>query len=185
MYKMSKIEVKSGDNVIASFKREHLVPGEMEKITLPKSFLEKAGGLPLVVSVNSSEKITASRIKFRTTRPYGVTELICIVCPKGCHLQVDVNNNFAVTGNTCERGKAYGQQEISNPTRIITSTVCVAGGEIARMPVKTDKTIPKDKIFEAMKLLDAIEVTTPFKAGDVVVPDLCGTGANFISTASR
>jgi NADPH-dependent 2,4-dienoyl-CoA reductase/sulfur reductase-like enzyme/CxxC motif-containing protein len=182
MYKTSKIEVKSGDNVIASFKREHLAPGEMEKITLPKSFLEKSSGLPLVVSVNSSEKITASNIKFRTTRPDGVTELICIVCPKGCHLQVDVNNNFAVTGNNCERGEAYGKQEISNPTRIITSTVCAAGGSIARMPVKTDKTIPKAKIFEAMKLLDGIEVNAPVKLGDVIVPDICGTGAKFIST---
>jgi CxxC motif-containing protein len=50
------------------------------------------------------------------------------------------------------------------------------------MPVKTDKNIPKGKIFEVMGLLDELEVKAPFKAGDVVVPDLCGTGANFIST---
>ncbi|MDR1127544.1 MAG: FAD-dependent oxidoreductase [Treponema sp.] len=182
MYKTSKIEVKSGDTVIASFKREHLAPGEMEKITLPKSFLEKAEGFPLVVSVNSSEKIVASDIKFRTTRPDGVTELICIVCPKGCHLQIAGNNNFAVTGNNCERGTEYGIREITNPTRVITSTVCVEGGVVERMPVKTDKTIPKGKIFEAMKLLDELEVKSPVKLGDVVVPNICGTGVNFIST---
>jgi CxxC motif-containing protein/NADPH-dependent 2,4-dienoyl-CoA reductase/sulfur reductase-like enzyme len=182
MYKTSKIEVKSGDTVIASFKREHLAPGEMEKITLPKLFLEKAEGFPLAVSVNSSEKIVASDIKFRTTRPDGVTELICIVCPKGCHLQIAGNSNFAVTGNNCERGTEYGIREITNPTRVITSTVCVEGGAIARMPVKTDKTIPKSKIFEAMKLLDELEMKSPIKLGDVVVSDICGTGANFIST---
>jgi NADPH-dependent 2,4-dienoyl-CoA reductase/sulfur reductase-like enzyme/CxxC motif-containing protein len=184
MYKTSKIEVKRGDTMIASFKREHLAPGEMEKITLPKSFLEKAEGLPLVVSVNSSEKIAASNIKFRTIRPDGATELICIVCPKGCHLQVDGNNNYAVTGNSCERGTEYGIREITNPTRVITSTVCVERGAIARMPVKTDKTIPKGKIFEVMKLLDELEVKSPVKLGDVVVPDICGTGVNFISTRS-
>jgi NADPH-dependent 2,4-dienoyl-CoA reductase/sulfur reductase-like enzyme len=182
MYKTSKIEVKSGDVVIASFKREHLAPGEMEKITLPKSFIEKAGALPLVVSVNSSEKLAVSNVKFRTTRPDGVTELICIVCPKGCHLQVDGNNNFAVTGNSCERGEEYGRQEIANPTRVITSTVCASGGTIARMPVKTDKTIPKAKVFEAMRLLDDLEVKSPVKLGDVIVPGICGTEANFIST---
>ncbi|MDR0451751.1 MAG: FAD-dependent oxidoreductase [Treponema sp.] len=184
MYKTSKIEVKSGDNVIASFKREHLAPGEMEKITLPRAFLEKAGGLPLVVSVNSRERLAASDIKFRTKRPDGITELICIVCPKGCHLQVDENNGFAVTGNNCNRGEEYGRQEVTNPTRVITSTVCAAGGAIARMPVKTDKTIPKGRIFEAMKLLDDLEAKSPVKPGDVVVPDICGTGANFVSTRS-
>jgi CxxC motif-containing protein/NADPH-dependent 2,4-dienoyl-CoA reductase/sulfur reductase-like enzyme len=184
VYKTSKIEVKSGDTVIASFKREHLAPGEMEKITLPKSFLEKSENIPLVVSVNSSEKVSGSAIKFRTKRPDGVTELICIVCPKGCHLKVDENKNFTVTGNNCERGAEYGKQEVTNPTRVITSTVCAEGGKLVRMPVKTDKNIPKGKIFAAMKLLDELEIKSPFKAGDVVIPDICGTGANFVSTRS-
>jgi NADPH-dependent 2,4-dienoyl-CoA reductase/sulfur reductase-like enzyme/CxxC motif-containing protein len=187
IYKTSKIEVKSGDTMIASFKREHLAPGEMEKITLPKSLFEKAEkaeDVPLVVSVNSPEKVSESNVKFRTKRPDGITELICIVCPKGCRLQVDENNGFAVTGNDCVRGEEYGKQEISNPTRVITSTVCAAGGAISRMPVKTDKNIPKSKIFEAMASLDELEVKAPFKAGDVVVPNLCGVGANFISTRS-
>ena len=181
VYKDSKIEVKSGDTLIASFKREHLAPGEMEKITVPKSFFDKVGNAAVVVSV-SGEKLSGSAIKFRVKRPDGVTELVCIVCPKGCRLQVDENRDFTVTGNNCERGAEYGKQEISNPTRVITSTVCAAGGAISRMPVKTDKNIPKPKIFEAMLLLDELEVKTPFKAGDVVVSDICGTGANFIST---
>ncbi|MDR0374420.1 MAG: FAD-dependent oxidoreductase, partial [Treponema sp.] len=164
IYKTSKIEVKSGDTMIASFKREHLAPGEMEKITLPKSLLEKAEktrDAPLVVSVNSSEKMSGSNVKFRIKRPDGITELICIVCPKGCRLQVDENNGFAVTGNDCVRGEEYGKQEISNPTRVITSTVCATGGAISRMPVKTDKNIPKGKIFEAMASLDELEVKAP------------------------
>ncbi|MDR2796266.1 MAG: DUF1667 domain-containing protein [Spirochaetaceae bacterium] len=123
-------------------------------------------------------------VKFRTKRPDGITELVCIVCPKGCRLQVDENNGFAVTGNECERGAKYGKQEIRNPTRVITSTVCAVGGALSRIPVKTDKNIPKGKIFEAMALLDELEVKVPFKAGDVVISDICGTDANFISTRS-
>ena len=61
-----------------------------------------------------------------------MTELICIVCPKGCHLKVDEEKDFAVTGNGCPRGAEYGKKELTNPTRVITSTVCVEGGAIRR-----------------------------------------------------
>jgi CxxC motif-containing protein len=182
IYKTSKIEVCCGDNVLASFKREHLAPGEMEKITLTKGILEKASGSEIVISVNSQEKQTGANVTFRKKRDDGITELICIVCPQGCHLQVDEKNDFAVTGNTCARGAEYGKQEIGNPTRVITSTVRIKGADIPRMPVKTDKTIPKGKIFEAMRLLDNLEVVEPVERGDVIVPDICGTGANFVST---
>jgi CxxC motif-containing protein/NADPH-dependent 2,4-dienoyl-CoA reductase/sulfur reductase-like enzyme len=182
IYKTSKIEVHCGNTLLASFKREHLAPGEMEKITLTKNMLEKAAGSEIVVSVNSQEKQSGSNVTFRKKRDDGITELICIVCPKGCHLQVDEKNDFAVTGNSCDRGIEYGKQEIGNPTRVITSTVCIKGADIARVPVKTDKTIPKGKIFEAMRLLDDLEIEEPVKLGDVIVPNICGTGANFVST---
>jgi CxxC motif-containing protein/NADPH-dependent 2,4-dienoyl-CoA reductase/sulfur reductase-like enzyme len=181
IYKESVIEVKSGNEVLASFKREHLAPGEMEKIVLLKDALGKAKG-EITVSVVSSTMQAGGASKFKTVRPDGITELICIVCPKGCHLQVDPGAGFAVTGHTCARGEAYGKQEIEHPTRMITSTVCIAGAEIPRMPVKTDKPIPKDKIFQAMATLNDLDVNNPFKAGTVVVADLCGTGVNFIST---
>ena len=57
-----------------------------------------------------------------------MTELICIVCPKGCHLKVDEENGYRVTGNSCKRGEEYGKKELTNPTRVITSTVRVTGG---------------------------------------------------------
>ena len=30
-------------------------------------------------------------------------ELICIVCPRGCHLTVDEDHGYTVTGNSCPR----------------------------------------------------------------------------------
>ena len=39
-------------------------------------------------------------------------ELICIVCPNGCHLKVDEENGYNVTGNKCERGAEYGKAEL-------------------------------------------------------------------------
>ena len=50
-------------------------------------------------------------------------EIICICCPRGCHLQVDPENDYNVTGNACPNGAAYGKEELTHPTRILTSTV--------------------------------------------------------------
>ncbi len=108
-------------------------------------------------------------------------ELICIVCPKGCHLKVDEENNYAVSGNDCPRGEEYGKKELTAPTRVITSTVKVRGGLYSRCPVKTAAPIPKGLIFEAMKLLDNIEIQAPVRVGDVVVEDICGTGVPFVA----
>ena len=52
-----------------------------------------------------------------------MTELICITCPKGCHLSVDEKNDYAVTGNSCPRGVEYGKSELLHPVRVVTSTV--------------------------------------------------------------
>ena len=54
-------------------------------------------------------------------------ELICITCPKGCHLKVDEENGYAVTGNSCPKGEAYGKAELCHPTRVVTSTVKCTG----------------------------------------------------------
>ena len=48
-------------------------------------------------------------------------EIICICCPRGCHLQVDPENDYNVTGNACPNGAAYGKEELTHPTRILTS----------------------------------------------------------------
>ena len=110
-----------------------------------------------------------------------IRHLTCIVCPKGCHLKVDDNDNYSVTGNDCPRGAEYGKKELTAPTRVITSTVKVRGGLYSRCPVKTAAPIPKGLIFEAMKLLDNVELQAPVRVGDVVVEDICGTGIAFIA----
>ena len=109
-------------------------------------------------------------------------ELICIVCPKGCRLQVDEENGYAVTGNGCVRGAAYGKAELTNPTRVVTSTVAVAGGVHPRCPVKTDRAIPKALMARAVACLDGLKLQAPVALGQVVVEDVCGTGARFVAT---
>ena len=109
-------------------------------------------------------------------------ELICIVCPKGCHLKVDVENGFAVTGNACPRGAEYGKLELTNPTRVVTSTVRCEGGTHPRCPVKTDRPVPKERVLDVMEALNAVTLTAPVSLGQIVVENVCGTGANVVAT---
>ncbi|MBE6720206.1 MAG: DUF1667 domain-containing protein [Ruminococcaceae bacterium] len=113
-----------------------------------------------------------------------MTELICITCPRGCHLTVDEDNGFAVTGNACPRGKTYGYNEVTNPQRVVTSTVRTNSKTEPRCPVKTNGTIPKGKMFDAMRLLDDIVVETPIEVGQTVVKNLFDTGVDFVTCKS-
>lgn len=109
-------------------------------------------------------------------------ELVCIVCPKGCRLHVDEENGYLVTGNSCLRGAEYGKNEILNPTRVLTSTVKMEGGLYRRCPVKTNKAIPKGKLFDVMQALNAVTLGAPVTVGQVVIENVCGTGADVIAT---
>ena len=108
-------------------------------------------------------------------------ELICITCPRGCHLKVDEENDYAVSGNACPRGAVYGKNEILNPVRVVTSTVKTSVKAESRCPVKTNGAIPKGKMFEAMRMLDDIVLDAPINVGDVVIADLFGTGIDFVT----
>lgn len=107
-------------------------------------------------------------------------ELICIVCPKGCHLKIDEQNH--VTGNSCKRGVTYAISETTNPTRIITSTVKIENGTINRLPIRTEKPAPKSKIFDIMNYLNKITVNAPVKVGDIIVENILDTNVNIIAT---
>ena len=109
-------------------------------------------------------------------------ELVCIVCPRGCRLRVDEEDGCAVTGNSCPRGAEYGKNEVSNPTRVLTSTVRIEGARYRRCPVKTRTAVPKGKLIEIMGLLNGVEVTAPVKTGQVVLPDAAGTGVDVVAT---
>lgn len=109
-------------------------------------------------------------------------ELVCIVCPKGCRLHVDDENNYTVTGNGCQRGAVYGHNEIKNPTRVLTSTVKILNASYRRCPVKTNVAVPKGKLMEIMSLLNAVELTAPVSIGQVVLHHPAGTDADVVVT---
>lgn len=107
-------------------------------------------------------------------------DLICIVCPRGCRLHIDKDLN--VTGNFCPRGAVYGKQEVTNPTRVVTSTVRIEGANLAMCPVKTKDPIPKGKIFEVMSSINSVKIAAPVHIGDVIIKDVAGTGVDVVST---
>jgi CxxC motif-containing protein len=111
-------------------------------------------------------------------------ELICIGCPLGCPLSVILENDTvtSVSGNTCLRGDTYARKEVTNPTRIITSTIPVYGGVYATVSCKTESDIPKDKIFAIIKELKNISVNAPVCIGDVLAENIADTGVNIIAT---
>ena len=111
-----------------------------------------------------------------------IRELTCIVCPKGCQLKVELEGKkvLSVTGNTCKRGVTYAETECIAPMRTLTTTAAVEGGGV--VPVKTDKTIPKELLFDAMKEVNAVRVKRDAKLGDVIIENLLGTGANVVTT---
>lgn len=111
-------------------------------------------------------------------------ELICINCPLGCSLTVTMENGTVkkVEGNTCPKGEAYGEKEVTNPTRIVTSSVRVEGGNLPVVSVKTASAIPKGMIAACAKALKSVCVKAPVHIGDVVLSDVCGTGVDMIAT---
>ncbi len=107
-------------------------------------------------------------------------ELICIICPRGCHLQVDDELN--VTGNSCPRGAVYAKNELTHPTRTLTTTVRIISKEEVALPVKTSAPLPKEKIFEAMEVINKAVAKAPIKIGDVVIEHILGLDVNIVAT---
>lgn len=111
-----------------------------------------------------------------------VIKLTCINCPLGCPLEVrQENNEYIVTGNSCIRGKKYALEEISNPTRILTTTVRVKNG-MQMLSVKSNGGIEKDKIFDCIDVLRNIEVIAPIRINEVIVKNILNSGIDIIAT---
>ncbi len=111
--------------------------------------------------------------------------LTCIVCPRGCQMKITLTDDGkveAVEGNFCKRGVVYANDECTNPRRTVTSTVvCKSGGVAA---VKTEKTVPKELVFEVMKAINTVVAPDDVTVGDVVIENVCGTGVNVVVTSN-
>lgn len=111
-------------------------------------------------------------------------EMVCIGCPMGCNLKITLSEDGkfqSVTGNTCKRGETYAENECTNPQRTLTTSLRCEDGDM--ISVKTDRTIPKDKVLDAMKLINGTIVNLPVRVGDVLVEDVFGS--QVVATQNR
>lgn len=102
----------------------------------------------------------------------------------GCALQVDIKDGqvTGVAGNTCKRGEDYARKECTNPTRIVTSSVDVIGGDADVVPVKTEHDVPIDKIFHIVKALKEVKMHAPIEIGDIIIKNILDTGVDIVAT---
>ncbi len=111
-------------------------------------------------------------------------ELTCIICPRGCALHIELDGNgkyISTSGNLCKRGERYACDECTSPMRTLTTTILCSDGSV--LPVRSETSIPKEKLFEAMEKVNSITVSLPVSVGDVVIDGFYGT--RLIATANK
>ena len=112
-------------------------------------------------------------------------ELTCIGCPRGCTLKIERDGDgWSVTGNTCPRGDAYARKECTHPARTVTGTVRGTGGLLPVVSVRTAGEVPKERVLDVARALCRVHLTAPVQAGDMVIPDVLGTGVDVVATRS-
>jgi CxxC motif-containing protein len=111
---------------------------------------------------------------------------VCVVCPVGCEIDVvhDGSKIISMEGNKCEKSEEFVTQELIEPMRILTTTVCIERSRWPVISVRTDKAVPKRLFSRIMRQLRGIKLQAPVNMLDVVVSDVLGTGANIIATKS-
>ena len=111
-------------------------------------------------------------------------QLVCIGCPRGCRLTVEEKDGeYIITGNTCPRGKAFAISEMTAPKRTICSTVKTVFAGCPVLPVRVSDDIPKEKIFDVRREINAITLRERIGRGDVVIENVLGLGVDVISTS--
>ena len=111
-------------------------------------------------------------------------ELTCIQCPLSCRIKaLGEGDNLKLTGNQCKQGLEYARQEISNPTRTLTTTVATVFPDYPVLPVRTAGEVPLGKIFEIMHFIKELLVDQRLRPGDVIMENIMETGVDLIATA--
>ena len=163
--------VKSGVKDVGSQSRPHTGLDN-------ESQFQTVSGAPVI---SKSAKLPGSSAEKVVT----TEEMACIVCPMSCHLLVGLDKDgqvVSVTGNTCRRGEDYARQELTSPTRILTSTVKLEGGLYRRLPVITSGNIPGNKMKDVMREINKVSTSAPVQIGNIIIENVCGLGVNIIAS---
>jgi len=111
--------------------------------------------------------------------------MYCITCPSGCELSITGSGvDMLVLGNKCKKGLEFAEQETTNPTRTLTTTVRTRFPGVPVLSVRTDGEIPRDKLMNAMQELSQIVIEEELGCGETVLEDVAETGVRVIVTSS-
>lgn len=113
-------------------------------------------------------------------------QLICIVCPMGCTIEVKANGRQirAIEGVRCPHGRRYARKEFLSPERMLTTTVRVKGGRLRLAPVRSSGPVAKAKILRCMNRLSRLQIVAPVCSGQVLVKNILRSGADIVATRS-
>ena len=118
---------------------------------------------------------------------YKKKKIICTNCPLGCKINLvyadaDEVEIIEAQGDRCKRGLEFAKQEITDPLRVVVTSVRVEDGEIPMASVRSDKPVPLRLMEEIMGVIRQTKVSAPVKRGDIIIENVLNTGANIIST---
>lgn len=139
-----------------------------------------------IKTVKFNNEIKKSELKMSEINKNAI-KVCCTTCPKECVVTVFLEDGLLVNveGQGCKRGEKFAQKEIITPERTLTSTVMVeCGGKLLLLPVKTAAPIPKKEMALAMNTIRQTKLTGPCRMGDVVIPNVCGTGVDVVACRS-
>jgi len=112
-------------------------------------------------------------------------KMTCIICPRSCLLHVEEKDgHWEVTGQNCLRGRTFALSEMTNPMRMISTTVKTVFRDFPVLPVRVASEIPKSRIFDIINEINRVCVSVPVNRGDVVLSDILGLGVDVIATCS-
>lgn len=89
-----------------------------------------------------------------------------------------------IEGHGCKRGYVHAEAEMTQPLRMLTSTVPIRNASLRMLPVISAEPIPKAKIGECLDMLSGIEMESPVQAGDIIVKNICGCNVDIVASRS-
>lgn len=158
--------------------KEAGIPPEEVKKGYPLSdiFVGERSAVSLDGSAENGSGSTAGALELK--------DRVCIICPNGCTLHGEKleDGSIEVSGNRCPRGAEFFRQELTSPTRSITTTVATSRKDMPRLPVKTSGEVPKSRIADIIKEVSQITIDREINCGDTIISNVCGTGCNIVAT---
>ncbi len=111
-------------------------------------------------------------------------EIVCVVCPTSCLVQAEWDDEklLNIDRARCKLAWDYVASEIFDPRRTVTTTVLVDAASVPLVSVKTASPVPKGMVFDVMNQLADVVAKAPITVGDVIVPDVSGTGIDVVAT---